>query len=457
MNFINRLLTQLLGKELDAKIKDYFISGAYKSILLQGGISLLTFCTALFIARITGDEGFGVYTIVFTWISIISVGATLGLDDLALKQLPIYQEQGASSKIKGLLYWMNGLGLVFGGLCAVILLVLAHGLTINGLSEHASYYTWAVWVIPLFVLMHVNQAALRGLGFLGWGQFAEKFVQPLAFFFCLVLIYWWQSFAMTDEEAIIARTLSFLITTGTALFLLLKYTQTYRATEQITYESAHWWKLCPYFAITSLLYIVNTRVDIIFLALYQIPDSQVGYYNAALKLSDIALIPFAVLYTVTAPMFSKLYASKKMNELQLFFTRTTRIACMVISLMLLVFVIGGEYLLALFGENFREGYPVLLVLCLTKFIHVFVGPVNYLLMMVDLEKEAMWALFVSVLVTIVLHNYWIPNYGIIGAAYATLAGLVIFEIIVSWIAYKKGGIAPTILGSFLSKKLNSSK
>lgn len=454
--YINVVLEQMLGKELDAKIKHYFLTGAYKSIVMQGSIALLTFFTALFIARVTGDTGFGIYTTVFTWISIISVGATLGLDDLVLKQLPIYKEHKSVSKIRGILSWSNWLGLGFGLLCTIVLLLLANFSEIETLNRYADYFYWAAWVIPLFVLMHINQAALRGLHLFGWGQFAEKFVQPFSFFIVLLLFYGLHNYELTDEHAIIGRTVSFLITAIVALFLLFKFTSDYKK-ETATYEIKHWWGSCRYFAITSLLYIVNTRIDILFLSFYQIPEAEIGYYNAALKLSDMALIPFAVLYTVTAPMFSTLYAKNKLEELQTFFTKTTRLACLIITIILLFLVLGGEWFLALFGENFKAGYSILLILCVTKFVHVFVGPVNYLLMMVNLEKEATWVLLASVLVTMGLHTIWIPIYGIEGAGYATLVGLLLFEFLVSWLAYKKAGIVPTVLGRFFFRKNKSSE
>ena len=198
---LNKILFYLLGKELDDKIKTYFISGAYKSAFLQGAIALLTILTSLFIARATGDKGFGVYTTVFTWISIISVGATLGLDDLLLKKLPVYSLNNSFSKIKGILSWSNLLGLGFGLFCAALFLLLVNFTSIHGLYEYKQYYFWAAWVIPFFVLMHVNQAALRGLKFLGWGQFAEKLVQPFAFFAFLILAFFLQNFFLTDEHA----------------------------------------------------------------------------------------------------------------------------------------------------------------------------------------------------------------------------------------------------------------
>jgi O-antigen/teichoic acid export membrane protein len=448
---INLVLQQMLGEELDAKIKHYFLTGAYKSIVLQGSIALLTFFTALFIARVTGDTGFGIYTTVFTWISIISVGATLGLDDLLLKQLPIYHEHKNASKIRGILSWSNWMGLSFGLLCTIVLLLLANFSGIETLNRYADYFFWAGWVIPLFVLMHINQAALRGLHLFGWGQFAEKFVQPFSFFLVLLLFYGIHNYELTDEYAILARTISFLITAIVALFLLFKFTSVYKI-EKASYEIKYWWGSCRYFAITSLLYIINTRIDIVFLSFYQIPEAEIGYYNAALKLSDMALIPFAVLYTVTAPMFSTLYAKNKLEELQVFFTKTTRLACLIITIILLVLVLGGEWFLALFGENFKRGYSILLILCVTKFVHVFVGPVNYLLMMVNLEKEATLVLLASVLLTMGLHTIWIPLYGIEGAGYATLVGLLLFEVLVSWLAYKKAGIVPTVLGRFLFRK-----
>lgn len=443
---INTILHQLLGKDLDTKIKTYFLSGAYKSILAQGAITLLTFFTALFIARVTGDKGFGIYTTVFNWVSIIAVAAVVGLDDLILKQLPIYEAQNDKSKIKGLLIWTNFIGFLGGIGGGLALLFLAYYTSIHGLSEYAEHYLWAVWVIPLFAIMHINQATLRAFKFFGWGQFAEKIVQPLAFFVLLIAFYFFQNAHLTDKDAILTRTLSFVITAIAALYLMWKYIPQHKEPIQPQYETKKWWGSCRYFAITSLLYILNTRMDILFLGLYQVPEEQIAYYNAALKLSDMGLIPYAILYTVTAPMYSQLYSTQKMDELQLFFTKTTRLAFGIVLFILLFLIIWGKWFLGLFGESFQGAYPILLILCVVKLVHVFVGPVNYLMMMVNLEKEATFALVLSVLITAILHVLWIPLHGALGAAFASLLGLLAFEILVCWFTYKKSGIVPTIFG-----------
>ncbi len=454
MDYLQRLyawLRRLMGDELDDRLKRYFLSGAYKSLRLQGAIAALTFLTALFIARTTGEEGFGIYSTVFTWVAILSVGATLGLDDLALKQLPLYQAHHRHDQIRGFLRWSNGWGLLSGVGVAAATLLVARATDIKGLSNYWGYYCWAVWVIPLFVLMHVNQAALRGLQQIGRGQLAEKVVQPLAFFVLLVGCYYWQGVALTDLQAVIARLGAFMVTAVAAFYLLYKGTQAYQSAT-LSYEKQRWWRRCRYFGLTSILYIFHTRMDIIWLSYYETAATQIAHYNAALKLSDLALIPFAVLYRVTAPMFSILHAEGDWVGLQLFYTMTTRLSFGLIASILLGLLLLGHWLLGWFGPGFRQGYPMLMILCGVKLLHVFVGPVNYLLMMVDLEREATGLLLLTVIATTAIHHWWVPLYGTTGAAWGTFAGTVLFELGMVVLAYRKAGIMPTVLGRFFQKK-----
>ena len=244
---------------------------------------------------------------------------------------------------------------------------------------------------------------------------------------------------------------SFIVTALVALYLLIKIWKPYQQVVPKE-ETKKWWGSSRYFAFTSLLYIVNTRIDIVLLSFYEVAEAEIAYYNAALKLSDMALIPFAVLYTVTAPMYSKLYAAKRLDDLQEFYTKTTRLSFLIIAAILLVLVLGGHWFLGLFGAGFVQGYPILLILCGVKLLHVFVGPANYLVMMIGLEREATWILLTSVLVTIYLHHLLIPAFAGVGAALATLIGLLLFELLLIGLTYYKSGIMPTILGRLSKSK-----
>lgn len=451
LQFLKNILHRLLGKDLDDKIRSYFLKGSFKSLFLQSALSLLTFLTTIVVAQLTGDKGFGIYSLVFTWVSIVSVAATMGLDDLVLKQLPILASKNDEKGIKSIIGWAHKRAIMAGFVVTVMYVLLTYYSGIPGLSDYAEFHYWGALSIPFFVLMHLNQASMRGLGKLGQGQLAEKVVQPL-FFLLLLLFVFILGWKITDREAIIFRALSFTVAALLAFWLLYKTIRKYISEKVAPEKGKLWLKSCVFFTLSSLLYIINTRIDIVFLGIYQIAPEQIAYYNVALKFSDIALIPFLVVCTVTTPMFSSLYHQGKLKDLQLLYTKVTRLTTFIISIILILFIALGPWLLTWYGKSFQAGYPVLVLLCFTKFVHVFVGPAGYLLAMIGQERAVTKALLISVLITIILQIILVPLFEIMGAAYATLGGLFVFDIVVGWVAYKKTGILVTAIGKFLSKQ-----
>ena len=447
LSFFKNILHRLLGEEMDGKIRSYFLKGSFKSLFLQTALSLLTFLTTIVVAQLTGDKGFGIYSLVFTWVSIVSVAATMGLDDLVLKQLPILDSKNDGPGISAIVRWTHHKALIAGLTIAAAYMLLTRYSGIPGLSDYAEFHYWGALSIPFFVLMHLNQASMRGLGKLGQGQVAEKVIQPL-FFLILLVVVFICGVTITDREAIIFRAGSFTIAALIAFLLLYRVTSKFPKTKIDRTNHKIWLKSCFYFMVSSLLYTINTRIDIVFLGIYQIEPEQIAYYNVALKFSDIALIPFLVVCTVTTPMFSSLYHQGKIKELQIFYTRITALSTILITFILISFIALGPWLLTWYGKSFQAGYPVLVLLCITK----FVGPAAYLLAMVGQEKAVMKALFISVLFTIILQIILVPLFEIMGAAYATLGGLFVFDVVVGWIAYKKTGILVTAIGKFISKQ-----
>lgn len=454
INLFQKWMHRLLGEELDAKIRDYFLKGSFQSFFLQAGLSLLTFLSTIVVARLTGDEGFGIYSLVFTWVSVVSVAATMGMDDLALKLFPIYSAQKDLARSKGLLAWTQKYALLFSLLITLLYLGLVNFTKIPGLYNYAVYHNWAAISIPFFVLMHLHQASLRGLGKIGKGQWAEKLVQPL-FFLLLLIVAYWTGVAVSDKEAIIFRASSFIIATAVAIYLSYRiFHKQWKNISAISPQGRSNIKSCFFFMLSSLLYILNTRMDILFLGMYELPAEQIAYYNVALKFSDIALIPFMVICTVTTPMFSSLFHQGKLKALQSFYTKTTRITTILITMVLLIFITFGPWFLSWYGQSFKVAYPVLVLLCGAKFLHVFMGPVGYLLSMIGEEKAVTIALVVSVSLTAVLQIILIPRFEILGAAWASLIGLLAFELILAWVSYRRTGIWVSSIGRVGFKKRN---
>lgn len=409
------------------------------SLLLQVAGAALTFLTTLVIAWLSDDRGFGVYSLVYTWISLLSMVAIWGGDDLVVKWVPIYTERGQTGHLRALLHrtvWRVGRVSLAASLFFLVLMFCLDG---RGLSQYASFYYWALLSLPFFGWMHLLQAWLRAVGQTFWGQFADKVVQPLAFLAWLGLGYAWSGGRLDDGQVIVARWLAFVVAAGCAYWLW----RNHRPAGPIPPNTEHareWARSCRFFTATTLLYALNTRVDIILLGWFDTDPRQIAYYNVAVKFSDLLLLPFMGISAVVTPRFARLHAQDAKADLQKLYIKATRIGLTLTTLGAALFLLLGDWLLGWYGKAFGAGYPCLVWLCLAKVLHNAVGPANYLLSVAGQERAAMWAVALSTLLVVVLHSLLIPRYGIEGAAWATLSGGVLYELMMLAVVRKRLGM-----------------
>jgi O-antigen/teichoic acid export membrane protein len=442
---ISSILKKLFTPNLDFILKSNFLKASVGSTLLQFTLSILTFATTIIIAQLSGDKGFGIYSLIFTWVTLLSSLALFGLDDLALKQISIYKLKNQQAETKAFLFWGLKSVLIFSVFTTICYILFSLFIQLPGIKEYRDLHVLAAYSIPFFALIYFIQSVLKAMGFMILGQIAEKLIQPLSFIIIL-LVYSFSGFSVDDLAAIIVRVISFVIP---ALFLLIfiffKFNK-FPKTNTVKLDTRIWRKSMFYFTLSTLLFALNSRVDIIFLGLFSIAPEEIAYYNVALKFSDIALIPFLVITTVSTPIFASMYHDKRYDELQKFYTLITRIGFIVIFFIIIIFILFGPFFLSWYGKSFQSGYTVLILLCLSKLVHVFVGPANYLLSMTGNERFVTKALLLSVSITIFLHIFLIPFFGINGAAIASIGGLIFFDLYLSYIGYKKTGLFLTAIG-----------
>ena len=436
------LLNKIFGEEIDTKIRSVFFKGSVYSFLIQLFLSLVTFLTTILIARLTGDKGLGIYTIVFTWVGLIYSTALFGLDDLLVKNTSILKE---SSSVFDLFKWSYKTGTTVSLSVGFLFFIIVNYSNIPGLYDYRHYYNIAIISIPFFVIMQINQAIVRGLGFLSHGQLPEKVFQPL-FFVLSLIVFYFLTYQLDDVDAIICRTISFIFVAFISILIVIQKRKKLVLGPEILTNNKLWFRSCIFFTLSTLLYALNTRVDIILLSLFEIEPESIAYYNVALKFSDLALIPYMVICTVSAPIFSTLFHQNKIAELQKFYSKINKISTLAVVLIIVPFIIFGNWFLSWYGQNFISGYNVLVLLCITKFIHVAVGPANYLLNMTGKERLLVLVLLLSIVINIILQIILIPIYKIEGSAMATLLSLLVFDFCLAIVTYYSTGISVLSLG-----------
>ena len=437
----------------ESKLKQYLFSSALSSLLLQIFSAFLTLASALTISRITADEGFGIYSTVFTWLTLGAMLALFGTDDLLTREIPILHEKSDKTNIQQLIKWTTTIALIGAGLVILVFLFCLHILELPIFVQYKEAYYWGLLSLPCFVLLYNYQAALRAMRYAALGQLSEKIIQP-SFFILFLIGGYGIGFLFDDVHAVAFRSITLLIATIAAAYILRKQVNLLSTNTILPFpkpKKIKWLKSCLFFMLASLLYAVNTRVDIAMLDIFQVEAAQIGHYNAAARLSEILSMPFMLLGAIAAPVFAQLFKTDK-AKLQQFYAQATLMAFVLTLIGFGGLWLLGEWILGLFGKEYKGGYAILLLLSCAKLLHAFVGPVSYLLMMADKEKAAMYSIIASVVFTLLAHNLWIPLYGVAGAAWATFVGLLFYEGLQILLLWRYLRLYPTVLSYFIRIK-----
>jgi O-antigen/teichoic acid export membrane protein len=443
-------LYRFLGKDVDAQSSKTLVKGSAQTFGIQALTSVLVLGTSILIARLSGAEGYGIYALVFTWVQLLGVIGAFGMDDLLIKEIPIMRSHDAEDQIEVTTHWVFRRSLWASIVVSILFGIFVYAGWVQMFRGYFWYFVPALFAIPLFTLLHLMQAALRGMELMRAGQMAEKVWKPLSFLTLLAIFYFFVD-PVTDMHLIILNTFSFAFAVMAAIWAWLRFglTKLPRSTNvaETLIDKAYWYNTGGYFLLMTLLQTLGQRSDVLMLGFLRPDDMEgLGYYNVAIRFSELTMIPFAIINTVAAPVFARLYAEGKRDELQIVFAKVTLAQFIMVLLGAIFFLSFGGLALSIYGKEFGQALPILLLLCGFQLMFAFFGPVGYMLMMTGQEKPAALALGSSVALTILLHYLFIQHMGIMGAAWATGIGMMVYQTMLAWITKRQLGLTVSILG-----------
>ena len=192
-------------------------------------------------------------------------------------------------------------------------------------------------------------------------------------------------------------------------------------------------------AISAIAYFIMQGIDVLILTTYSSFES-VAYYSVAVKLSTLTALSLLSVNIVVAPKIAEIYEKRKTDELQLLIKKSTRLI-FVISIFLLSFIfLFSEHILSLFGPNYVVASTPLVILLSAQLYNSLSGPSAIYLNMTGKQRVLNLILIIGLLTNIFLNLYLIPNYGMNGAAIATLVSLVLWNSMAAIYIYTKDSI-----------------
>lgn len=409
---------------------------------------LLGAAVTIVIARVLSPERFGEFAFVLSVATIASIPPAIGLRQTLTRQTAYSVAQDDRASLPGLWLWAMqwaalAVLLVSTSLAIwVVLWVDAPDLRRNLLI--------GLCILILLPAPQIFGGILHGLGRINLSLIPEAVLRPvimLAIVAGLVTIIGQGAVTVPMLLVGLACAIAIDALVGAALFRRITGFRIAKAmaSERVSNGPALRWSALSFGAITGV-HVINSNLDVVMIGLLA-GDLQTGLYRAASVVSDLVVFGLGVVNFVILPRVAGLHAVGDRQALQTLVTASTRIiTALALGGFVLIAGFGSVLLALLYGDGFSEGYSVLLILALGQLANALFGPVALLLNMTGNEKLTLIGVSLSVVINAGLNVLLIPRFGIEGAATATAATLIIWNLMLAVLLKRRVGYHSTILG-----------
>jgi len=196
--------------------------------------------------------------------------------------------------------------------------------------------------------------------------------------------------------------------------------------------------------MSSAVFILLGWMDRIFLGVFESEDS-LALFDVSAKVALIIGFSLEALNSILAPKVSELYYGKQTKELQRTIQFTAKTNSLISLLVFLILLLFSETILSVFGEAFKEGKTILIILAIGQLFNCLSGSVGVILQMTGNQKTYRLIMLYALILNLVLNLILIKPFGVIGVAIATSSSMIIWNLIGVILIRRKLSIYPFYL------------
>jgi O-antigen/teichoic acid export membrane protein len=414
-----RIITRLRGGDAGRRLA----GSAFLMRVVNAGLG---FATQIFLARWMGGAEYGVYAYIWVWLLFVGGVGSLGLPVAALKFIPDYTLKTDWPGLRGFLRLALGAGVVPSALVAIAAgLALAAASSSGRLGGDMPAYLPAMLLalaaLPLYVLTDIQTGIARAYDDVDLGLMADYLVRPL-----LILVFAGAlalSGGPASAAAVMGVTLAAVALTAVAQGVVLQGRLKTRVPAGARRTDLGRWAgvSAPLLVVTTFTLLLGAT-DILLLKLFVGPAEIARYFAATKILAVASFVAYGVAAT-SSHRFAAQAVSGDRAETERLAAETVRWTFWPTLAVIAVLILLARPLLALFGSDFAQGWPVIAILSLGLLAQASVGPADRALAMLDHGGVTARIYAAAFAVAIVGGLVLIPAYGLEGAAAATSLAL----------------------------------
>jgi O-antigen/teichoic acid export membrane protein len=373
-------------------------------------------------ARFVGVEFLGIYSLASSVTRIGEVFARAGLHSGVMRFVSRLDKETEQDLVRDRIASGLKLGILFGFTVMVVQIVLTQWLAFdifNGNELLETVLIYSAISLPFATIMSIAAFATQGYQLLKYKVIILNMVRPFVMLGCVLISI---SF-LTDAAAVKYPLLLSAIVSSVIAWIFLKKLTRIKISQifKSTFDTELLSFSYPLMFVTILGTLMHW-MDIMMLG-YFTDTTTVGSYHPATRSAGLLRTVLVAFMGIFAPMMAELNRKSDVFEMGKLYKLIVR---WIISLSIpiaIIMILFSKKIMLLFGGNYVAASNALAILTLAAFIQTIFGGGGHTLTMTGFTKINMVNSIIAVLINIVLNITWIPLYGIMGAAYATLVSM----------------------------------
>lgn len=395
----------------------------------------IAFFSQVLLARLMGTYEYGIFALV--WVSVVILGSLscLGMQTSIVRFLPDYAAQGDMARLRGLLSTSRLFVLAVSSTIALLAGVAIYGFAHLFDSHYVVPFLIGVLAIPMVSLADTLEGTARANSWAIRALTPTYIIRPLLLF-GFMLIAWFTGHPMNGTTGLICAVLAAYVTTVGQFFFITRHVDaTFPKSDNPKSEMGTWFFVAlPLFLVEGFFFLL-INADVLMVGVLMGPEDVAVYYATVKTLALVHFVYFAVKAGVAHQFASQISNPDKLPLRQLARRSVTWTFWPSLGMGMLLLA-AGPWLLAMFGAEFKEGYPLLFILVTGVVLRASVGPAESLLNMSGHHKVCAKLFACALGINVLLNAILIPVYGLYGAALAT-AIATIFETIALYVVVRR--------------------
>ncbi len=175
--------------------------------------------------------------------------------------------------------------------------------------------------------------------------------------------------------------------------------------------------------------VANLLLDIDKLMLNQyIKIENIAYYSVATYIALVISVPSRAMHQIVYPITAKLMHEDKQDELNDLYKKTSINLQIVGGYVMLGIFVNINQLYIMIPDEYRGGIAVVFMIGLSKYFDLILGNNNAIIFNTKYYRAVLFLGVVLVFLTIGLNMIFIPIFGILGSAFATLLSISLYSL-----------------------------